>query len=145
MFGRSFGCEAKYDLFYAVIPAHTFPIASIITVIVIDTTTHNWVQSSRNEIHSCQLSAISKYSYNNSDLSIISCPICPISSHYLLFFLAPILLPTGVRQPPGVTQGLIEFPMVQLRAEGAIGENPINHRRGPLARPKWPARWPKIW
>ena len=44
-----------------------------------------------------------------------------------------------------MTQGLIEFPMVQLRAEGAIAKDPINHQCGPLARPKWPARWPKIW
>jgi len=36
MFGQSFGCQAKYDLFYAVIPTHMSPIASIIIVIVID-------------------------------------------------------------------------------------------------------------
>ena len=89
MFGRSFGCKAKYDLFYAVIPTtHPLLVLSlsllVLSLSLIPPTTHNWVQSSRNEIHSCQLSAICKYTYTNILTLVFFLPTLP---HFLTLFI----------------------------------------------------------
>ena len=135
-------------LWYPHTHTHTSPIASIITVIVIDSVAHNWVQSSRNEIHSCQFSAICKYIYKNSDPSFISLIFLAILPNALFpHIIYQIFLPHIASHcwcEPACRYDArpywISHAMVQLRAEGAIGENPINHRRGPLARPKWPSQ-----
>ena len=69
-----------------------YPHMSLLLVLSLSSSSHHHshnkhlrVQSSRNEIHSCQLSAICKYTYNNSNPSFIS------SYSHQIFILAQFL------------------------------------------------------
>ena len=104
MFGQSFGCKAKYDLFYAVIPTHTSPVASIIIVIVIDIDTntrkchwywycHHIIEFSRVEMRSILVSFLP----SANTLTTILTPVLFLAQfpHIVIycFFLPPFCFP----------------------------------------------------